>query len=75
VRSADPVERNFDRAGAVVDCTREVVVSVGEIVRPFEGGALSPPEGSTTISMRSTTISIWSGDLIGGVGDHFDGRE
>ena len=58
-----------------VDPTRQVVVLFGEVVRPCEGGAASPPERSTTLSVRSTTESIWSGHLIGEVRDHFDGRE
>jgi hypothetical protein len=55
VRLVDHFGRNFDRIAGVVNCTREVVVSFREVIRPFEGGAPSPTERSTTISVRSTT--------------------
>jgi hypothetical protein len=67
--------RSIDCIDMVVDCTREVAVHFGEVERPFDGGALSPTEKSTTLSVRSSAISIWSCDLIGEVVDHFDGRE
>ena len=74
VGSVDPFARCVDHTGGVVDHTCGVVVLFGEVERPFEGGAPSPTERSTTGSMRSATLSMRSGDLVGGVVDHFDGR-
>jgi hypothetical protein len=75
VRSVDPFERNFDRADRVVDCTREVVVPLGEVSRPFECGAPSRTERSATISTRSVVLIVGVARAIAEVDDLFEGRE